>query len=301
MKFARLTTLRVYHGELPGYMTDDDDKFGPSSPELKRLVRAATAGEPLFELCAQMTPAQQRAAAEDALDALVGHLPLVEGLDDSETLAELCRTIGAVMFGWSSQAAPMAERELTETWQKYQFGQREAGLKGTGREAVALLLGAVLHHQARTDDISTNTIGSLAFTRVLPVLKTPERAKEILRVFVAPPGTEGISAPIKRLAHRDHAFLTDLCNHARHLLALHVENCPYGVRETGHECTVAHRLDAISEAARPRCPPRLLVCHQRDAVSFCLALATTRTRRRRVPPRATPTITCGTSTSTGFS
>ena len=42
--FSRLTALRVYRGELPGYMTDDDDRFSASSPELKRLVRAVTAG-----------------------------------------------------------------------------------------------------------------------------------------------------------------------------------------------------------------------------------------------------------------
>ncbi|MFJ3946236.1 hypothetical protein [Streptomyces griseoaurantiacus] len=244
--FARLTTLRVYHGELPGYMTDSDGKLPAYAPEFTHLVRAVTAGEPLFELCEQMTPAQRRAAAEDALDALVGHLRDVEGLNDSGTLAELCCQIGAVMIGWSSQAAPMGERELTQTWQKYQFGQREAGLKSTSADAVALLLGAVLHHQARTDEVTTDTIRELAFTRALPVLKDPERAEEILRVFVAPPETEALIAPIKRLARRNRAFLTDLCNHARHLLALHVENCPYGLRESGHECTVEHRLEAIS-------------------------------------------------------
>ncbi|MFF1712200.1 hypothetical protein [Streptomyces sp. NPDC058268] len=244
--FARLTTLRVYHGELPDYMTDDDDRLATYAPEFRRLVRAVTAGEPLFERCEQMTPAQRRSAAEDALDALSGHLRAVEGLNDSVTLAELCCQIGAVMIGWSSQAAPMAERELTETWQKYQFGQREAGLKSTSADAVALLLGAVLHHQARTEEVTTETIQELVFTRALPVLKAPERAEEILRAFVAPPETDAIIAPIKRLARRDRAFLTDLCNHARHLLALHVENCPYGLRESGHECTVEHRLEAIS-------------------------------------------------------
>ncbi|MFF8601873.1 hypothetical protein ACF065_27635 [Streptomyces sp. NPDC015232] len=244
--FSRLTALRVYRGELPGYMTDDDDRFSASSPELKRLVRAVTAGEPLFELCEQMTPAERRAAAEDALDALMGHLPLVEGLDETETLAELCCQVGAVVIGWSSQTAPMAERELTGAWQKYQFGQREAGLRGTGADAVALLLGAVLHHQARTDEVTTDTIRELVFTRALPVLKDPQRTEEILRVFVAPPETDPIIAPIKRLARRDPAFLTDLCSHARHLLALHVEHCPYGLRESGHECTVGHRLEAIS-------------------------------------------------------
>ncbi|MFD7919676.1 hypothetical protein ACFV3R_10665 [Streptomyces sp. NPDC059740] len=245
--FARLTTLRVYHGELPDYMTDGDDGVGAYAPEFKRLVLALTVGEPLFELCEQMTPAERRRAAEDALEALAGHLRFVEDVDDSvATLAEVCCRVGAVMVGWSSQAAPMAEKELTEAWQRYQFGQREAGLEGTGAAAVALLLGAVLHHQARMDKVSTETIGGLVFTRALPVLKAPERAEEILRVFVAPPETEAIIAPIKRLARRDRAFVTDLCSHARHLLTLHVEACPYGLREAGHECTVGHRMDAIS-------------------------------------------------------
>ncbi|WP_405749416.1 hypothetical protein OG232_04565 [Streptomyces sp. NBC_01411] len=245
--FSRHAALRVYHGELPGFMTDDDDNFGPACPELKRLVRAVTAGEPLFEVCEQLTSAERRAAARDALELLIGHLTLTasEDLDDVETLAELCCTIGAGMIGWSSQAAPMAERELSETWQKYAFG-REAGLQGTGADAVALFLGAVLHHQARTDEVSVETIRDLAFTRALPVLRDPERTEEILRVFVAPPQTDAITAPIKRLARRDHAFLTDLCLYARRTLALHVENCPYGLREASHQCTVEHRLDAIS-------------------------------------------------------
>ncbi|MDX3024997.1 hypothetical protein [Streptomyces acidiscabies] len=244
--FARLTTLRFHHGELPGYMTDDDDELAAYTPGFRRLVRAVTAGEPLFELCEQMTPAQRRSAAGDALDALTGHLSAMEGPTDPVTLAELCCRIGAVMIGWSSQAAPMAERDLTETWQKYQSGRHEAGLKGSGADAVALLLGAVLHQQARTDEVTTDTIQELVLTRALPVLKAPERAGEILRAFVAPPETEAVIAPVKRLARRDRAFLTDLCSHARHLLALHVENCPYGLRESSHECTLAHRLEAIS-------------------------------------------------------
>ncbi|MFI6281610.1 hypothetical protein [Streptomyces sp. NPDC050988] len=248
VSFSRLTALRVYRGELPGFMTDDDDGFGPSAPELKRLVRAVTAGEPLFELCEQMTPAERRAAAGDALDLLIGHLTVAhsEGLDDTETLAQLCCAIGLVLVGWSLQAAPMVDRELTETWQKYQFGQREAGLKGTGADAVTLLLGAVLHHQARKDEVSTETIKGLVFTRALPVLKDLERTEEILRVFVAPPDADATTAPIKRLARRDRAFITDLCSYARHILTLHSRNCPYGLRDTGHECSVEHRLAAVS-------------------------------------------------------
>jgi len=252
VSFSRLTALRVYRGELPGFMTDDDDSFGPSAPELKRLVRAVTAGEPLFELCERMTPAERRAAAGDALDLLIGHLTVAhsEGIDATETLAQLCCAIGLVLVGWSLQAAPMVDRELTETWQKYQFGQREAGLKGTGADAVTLLLGAVLHHQARKDEVSTDTIQGLVFTRVLPVLKDPEQAEEVLRAFVAPPDADATTAPIKRLARQDRAFLSDLCSYARHILTLHSRNCPYGLREAGHECTVEHRLAAISNGSQ---------------------------------------------------
>ncbi|MFD8609736.1 hypothetical protein [Streptomyces sp. NPDC059631] len=227
-------------------MSDGDDRSGTYAPEFKRLMLALTAGEPLIELCEQMTPAERRRVAEEALDALEGNMRLVEGVDDSvATLAELCCQVGALMVGWSSQAAPMAERGLTETWQRYQFGQREAGLEGTGTAAAALLLGAVLHHQARKDDVSTDTIDGLAFTRILPVLEAPEQAEAILRMFVAPPEREAFIVPVKRLARRDRAFLTDLCRHARHLLTLHVEHCPNALREAGHECTVGHRLDAI--------------------------------------------------------
>lgn len=252
VNFSRLTVLRVYRGELPGFMTDDGDRFGPSAPELRRLVRAATAGEPLFEVCEQMTPAERRAAAGNALELLIGHLTVAhsEGIDDTETLAELCCATGALLIGWSLQAAPIAEQELTEIWQTYAFGQREAALKGTGADAVALLLGAVLHHQAREDEVSTQTFQGLVLTRVLPVLKDPERTERILRAFAAPPGTEAVAAPVKRLAHRDRAFLADLCNHARHALTLHAGNCPYGLREAGHECTVEHRLAAISSGSR---------------------------------------------------
>lgn len=250
--FSRLTVLRVYRGELPGFMTDDDDGFGPSAPELKRLVRAMTAGEPLFELCEQMTPAERRAAAGDALDLLIGHLTLAhsEGLDDTETLAELGCAIGVVLVGWALQAAPMVDRELTETWQKYQFGRREAGLKGTGADAVTLLLGAVLHRQARKDEVSTETFKDLVFTRTLPVLQDLDLTEEILRAFATPPEAEVTAAPIKRLARRDRAFLTDLCSYARNALTLHSRNCPYGLREAGHECTVEHRLAAITSGSQ---------------------------------------------------
>ena len=245
---SRLTALRVYHGELPGFMTDDDDTSGSSAPELRRLVRAVTAAEPLFELCEQLTPAERRAAAGEALELLVGHLTVAreEGFADTETLAELCCAIGAVLISWSFQAAPMADRELSETWQKYAFGQREAGLRGTGADAVALLLGAVLHHQVREDQLTTATIRELVFTRVVTALKDPERAGEILRAFAAPPATDATTVPVKRLARRDRDFLTDLCRFARHTLALHVENCPYGLREAHHACTIEHRLDALS-------------------------------------------------------
>ncbi|MET7487724.1 hypothetical protein [Streptomyces sp. NPDC005538] len=250
--FSRLTVLRVYRGELPGFMTDDDDGFGPSAPELKRLVRAMTSGEPLFELCEQMAPTERRAAAGDALDLLIGHLTLAhsEGLDDTETLAELCCAIGLVLVGWALQAAPMVDRELTETWQKYQFGQREAGLKGTGADAVTLLLGTVLHHQARKDEVSTETFKDLVFTRALPVLQDLDQTEEILRAFAAPPETDVTAAPIKRLARRDRAFLSDLCSYARHALTLHSRNCPYGLREADHECTVEHRLAAITSGSQ---------------------------------------------------
>lgn len=247
---SRLAALRVHHGELPGYITDDDDRFGPSYPELKRLVRAVTAAEPLFDLCEQLTPAERRAAAVGALEVLVGSLYVARAQDGegegTETLAEMCCAFGAVMTGWAAEAAPMVEWELTETWKQYMFDQREAGLKGTGGDAVALLLGALLHHQAREEQLTPLTIRKLVFTRVQPTLNDPERTGEILRTFVAPPQTEVTTAPIKRLARHDPAFLADLCRFARSTLTLHSRNCPQGLRDASHECSIGHRLHALS-------------------------------------------------------
>lgn len=176
--FSRLAALHVYHGELPGFMTDDADTFGPSVPELRRLVRAVTAAEPLTEVCEQMTPAERRAAARPAVELLVGHLSLAADLDqeDAETLAEVCCSVSALMIDWWFKTAPMAAREFSETWDRYAFGRREAGLTGNGVEAVALLLGAVLHHQALEDGVSAETFKDLAFSRALPALKDPELA-----------------------------------------------------------------------------------------------------------------------------
>ncbi|WSP41490.1 hypothetical protein OG247_32145 [Streptomyces sp. NBC_01244] len=248
VEVTRLTTLRLNRGEIPGFMTDDDDTFGPAAPELKRLVRAATAAEPLTEVCEQLTIAERRAAAEYAIELLVGALTLANstGLDDAETLAQMCCAISALLVEWWFTTAPMAAREFTETWRRWAFGHREAGLPGNGVQAVALLLGAVLHDQALQDRVPVEKLRTLVFTRTLPSLQEPERAAGILSAFAAPPGTDDITVPVKRFALSNPAFLAEMCGLARHTLTVHAENCPHGLRESDHECTLAHRAPALA-------------------------------------------------------
>lgn len=249
VEVSRLTAIRMDRGELPGYMTDDDDPFGPAAPEFKRLVRAVTAAERVTEVCEQMTTAERRAAAGMAIEMLVGQLTIANesGLDDRATLAEMCRGVAALLVEWSFSTAPVARREFTTTWDQYAFGHREAGLPGNGVEALALVLGSFLHHQARQDQVPVEDLGSLVFTRVLPVLENPEQAGVILDAFVAPPESDAITVPVKRYVRSNPDFLAELCRYARHALTMHVRDCPRGLRETSHACTLRHRGPALDQ------------------------------------------------------
>ncbi|WP_077060479.1 hypothetical protein [Streptomyces sp. MP131-18] len=253
VEVARLAALRLHRGELPGFFTDDDDRSGPAMPELKHLVRAATAAEPLTAVCEQLTTAQRRAAARDAIEMLVGQLKVANtfGRDESQTLAELCCAISALLVEWCFAAAPMDGRHFSETWRKWSSGrQREARLPGNGIPALALLLGAVLHHQARQDDVPAEQLQDLVFARALPLLQEPPEVGDILKAFAAPPENDSITGPVKRLARSEPQFLSDLCSYARHTIMLHVENCPHGLRETDHACTLAHRIPALTDSTR---------------------------------------------------
>ncbi|MFD5030015.1 hypothetical protein ACFWM0_06255 [Streptomyces sp. NPDC058405] len=248
---ARLTAMRLDRGELPRFMTDDDDSSGPAAPEFKRLVRAVTAAEPVTEVCERMTAGERRAAAGSAIEMLVGHLTLANsvGFDDGETLAEVCCAVSALLVEWWFSSAPMARREFTEAWQKHAFGHREAGLPGDGLNALALLLGALLHHQARQDQVRVEELGPLVFTRALPALENPEEAGAILDAFVAPPHTDDITVPVKRYARSNPGFLAELCRYARFTITVHVRDCPHGLRQENHECTLAHRGPALGKGA----------------------------------------------------
>ncbi|HWU05673.1 MAG TPA: hypothetical protein VN520_04620 [Streptomyces sp.] len=254
VEVARLTAIRTNRGELPPYMTVDDDPSGSAVPEFTRLVRAVTAAEPVTVVCEQMTGAERRAAADAALKMLVAQLTVANslGFDDSETLAEMCCAVAALLVEWWFSKAPMARREFTEAWKKHAFGHREAGLPGDGTNALALLLGALLHHQARQDQVVVEDLRPLVFTRVLPTLKSPERAGAVLAAFVAPPHTDTVTVPIKRYARGNPEFLAELCRYLRSAIAVHVKDCPHGLRESGHACTLAHRGPALGQDAGPQ-------------------------------------------------
>lgn len=77
---ARLVELacvatQAAFGGLPASMTNDTAP-GPSSPEFRRLARAGLDGanDAMWTACAAMNPTQRRAAANTALDTLIGHL-----------------------------------------------------------------------------------------------------------------------------------------------------------------------------------------------------------------------------------
>lgn len=254
VEVTRLTAIRTNRGDLPAYMTDDDDPSGPTAPEFKRLVRAVTAAEPVTVVCEQMTDAERHAAASTAIERLVGQLTIANstGIDDSETLAEMCCAVAALLVEWWFSGAPMARQEFTEAWRKHAFGRREAGLPGDGTNALALLLGALLHHQARQDHVAVEDLRPLVFTRAVPTLESPERAGAVLAAFVAPPHNDAITAPIKRYARTNPEFLAELCSYLRFAIAVHVKDCPHGLRETDHACTLAHRGPSLGQDAGPR-------------------------------------------------
>lgn len=56
VEVSRLIGLRFNRGELPPFMTEDDDPSGPAAPEFKRLVRVITAAEPVTELASRCRP-----------------------------------------------------------------------------------------------------------------------------------------------------------------------------------------------------------------------------------------------------
>ncbi|GAA2255739.1 hypothetical protein GCM10010430_44460 [Kitasatospora cystarginea] len=254
VEVSRLVALRVYRGELPPFMTDDHDMSGPSTAEFRRLVRAVNAAEPLFEECEQMTVAERLTAARTALELLVGYLSIAEqeGVDTAQTLSQACVAVSSMMISWWRQVTPMADLELSQRWKERAFAHRDMGLPRGGQDAVALLLGGVLHHQALRDDVTIETLGDLVFTRVVPVLRDPVQTSSILSAYTAPPEIDDITVPVKRLARGDTDFLTELCLFARYVVTAHAVNCPHGLRESDHECTLAHRAAAINGDTRPQ-------------------------------------------------
>ncbi|NGO67080.1 hypothetical protein [Streptomyces boncukensis] len=254
VEVSRLTALRVYQGELPPFMTDDDDRSGPGSMEFRRLVRAVNAAEPLVEEYGRMTHAERRRAADTALDLLVGHLTVAHygGMDGGQTRPQACVAVGLGMVDWWFTTAPVAAREFTDRWRKRVFAHRDLGVPGNSTDALGVFLGAVLHRQAVQDDATVGTIADLVFTRAVPVLREPEQAGGILRTWAAPPEADDIAVPVKRLARHDDDALTELCRFARHVLSAHTGDCPHGLRQVEHACTVAHRASAIiSDAQTP--------------------------------------------------
>ncbi|MEU8543061.1 hypothetical protein AB0C52_24265 [Streptomyces sp. NPDC048717] len=253
VEVARLIAIRTNRGELPGFMTDSDTS-GPVGPEFKRLVRAVTAAEPVTVVCEQMTGAERRSAAGTAIEMLVGQLAVAHssGFDDSAPLAEMCCAVATLLVEWWFSKAPVARREFTEAWKKHAFGHREAGLPDDGTNALALLLGALLHRQARQDQVVVEDLSPLVFTRVLPALETPEQAGALLAEFAAPPHADAIAVPIKRYARGNPEFLAELCLYLRSAIAVHVKDCPHGLRESGHACTLAHRGPVLGQDAGPQ-------------------------------------------------
>ncbi|MFC5252979.1 hypothetical protein [Streptomyces nigrescens] len=252
VEVSRLTALRVYRGELPSFMTDDDDGSGPSSTELRRLVRAVTAAEPLFEECEQLTVAERRSAASTALELLVGHLMVAneEGLNTAQTLSQACFGLSALMVKWWFETTPLAAGEFSDLWKEHHLARREVGLPHDGTDAVGLLLGSVLHHQAIQDGLSVEGIRDLVFTRAIPTLKDTEQVGNILRLYAAPPEIDDITVPVKRLARADAGFLAKLRQFARLTVTAHAADCPHGLRQVEHQCTLAHRAAAINGDTR---------------------------------------------------
>ncbi|MCA1224227.1 hypothetical protein [Streptomyces sp. 8L] len=254
VEVTRVFMIQTNRGELPAFMTDDDDRFGPPTPEFTRLVRGLTAAEPVTMVCEQMTGAERRAAAGAAIETLVSQMRIAHqlGFDDSETLAQRCCGLALLLVEWWLGKTPMARQQFNETWNQHAFGHREAGLPYDGANALALLLGALLHHQACQDQPEDeDDLGPLVFTRVLPFLESPERAAAVLSEFVAPPLADAFNVPIKRYARGNPKFVAELCRYLRVVLAMHVKDCPYGLREIDHACTLAHRVAVLEQDERP--------------------------------------------------
>ncbi|MFD8978583.1 hypothetical protein [Streptomyces sp. NPDC059564] len=250
---ARQAALRVHQAELPGHMTDDAEHFGPAALEFKRVMRAVTAAEPVAEVCEQLGPEGRRAAAGDALDKLMGMLLIAqeEGFAPEPALSALCCGYATVLVEWVLDTAPMARREYADMWRRWALRPSEASLPGTSTTALALMLGSVLDLQARQDGVPATELESLVISRVLSVLRDPEQARAALAGFVAPESQDiaGVTVPVKRLARTDAGFLADLCLLAAHTIDMNMKDCPYGLRESNHECTLGHRAPALTRTA----------------------------------------------------
>lgn len=64
-------------GGLPASMTEEGVP-GTSSPEFRRMARAGLDGEnaAMFQVCEQMSPTERRAAANTALDTVIGQIAM---------------------------------------------------------------------------------------------------------------------------------------------------------------------------------------------------------------------------------
>lgn len=161
----------------------------------------------------------------------------------TQSLPQACTAVASEMISWWFRMTPCA-RDLFRSWAPLADSDDTPG-EDAGPVAAALLLGAVLHHQAVTDGVTVDTIGDLVFTRVRPILEDPEQAIRVLREYPAPPALTGFVASVRRRAQGDRDFLAALCSYTRHTVAAHVEDCPDRLPGIRHACTLMHRVLAL--------------------------------------------------------
>lgn len=253
-EFSRLLIITVYNGEPPRFMTDDG-AIGPSpiTPEFRRLMRAVQAGETAYPECVRMTRTERWTAARSAVGLLIGHLYVADEsrIGTGQTLPQACVATASLMTKWWTAAKRYEAAEFVMRWDGYQATLPSgAKLPLEADVAVAFILGAVLHHVAKQDGITVDTLDQLVFTRARPVLEDRQRAERALRDFVFPPGfVENKAVHVKRLAQVDHVFLANICGSAALVVDAHAADCSDGTdRNSQREYALVDRAAQIISA-----------------------------------------------------
>ncbi|WP_433549172.1 hypothetical protein ACQPZG_31995 [Streptomyces sp. CA-294286] len=248
VEITRRTAALLHDGGLPDHMTSRAT-VGELSGEFRFLVCAITEAADPAATAAQMAVAQRRTAARTAAlvlaeyngDAYANARDSV--LSGGQTLSEACLAHAEQMTTWWQRKNSRQAAAARAGWQQACEAEGLQGHELLGERGTVFVLGAVLHRLAREAGTTTDTIHTLPYTRILPLLRDPRTVVRTVREFVTPPALEITGMSVKRLACDSPTFAV-LGLWTEIICRAHAEDCTR--HGPGHECTLADRAALLT-------------------------------------------------------